>query len=414
MKKSVIALAAMAVVGGASAQVVISGYFGASVDSIGISTPNAARTGNTSEGRVSDQASRVVFNVTEDLGSGLKAIGQFDVRIALDAQPRSAPETGVGAGTNRVPGGNNHIGLVTEMGTLRAGRQDIYYVESGSLLPGGLFLAANVAPVLHSLAPANVSRTPNLIWYESPRFSGVQATVGYSTHPMSASVTNEVENDLSSSTKTRAGSGTYLKLNYTNGPLDAGWAYVDYKSDYTGGALYAVTTGSVDGALNAQQDQKGSTFSAKYDLGGGFKIGAARSSEQSNAVVAAAAVTSTVGFTQLKPALVVGSQTKATASNFSASYKTGSNQFTWVATKRGNLTYDGVEQASTGLQQNTYAYSYDLSKMTAIGIMYTELKNQANTNTNLFYQVNNAFGGQITTMNGEKYKITSVAMRMNF
>ena len=424
MKKSVIALAAMAVVGGASAQVVISGYFGASVDSIGISTPNAARTGNTSETRVTDHSSRIIFGVAEDLGGGLEAIGQFDLRLKMDQAARLSTESSTTAGAsvgpayataNPLDGGNNHVGLRSKtMGTVRLGRQDIYYVENVSYLPAGMFTAANAQPVLHSLATANASRTPNLVWYESPRMSDIAVTVGYSTQPLRTSGTIEVENDMSAATKTRAGDGKYLKFNYNNGPIDASYAYVDLKSDYTKAALYATTTGSNGGEYNANADQKGTTLSLKYDAGMGLKVGYARSTESQNAVATSAAVTTATAFAGLVPALVVGSKTAATANSFSASYAMGANNFNWMTSKRSNLTYDGVEQANTSLTQTTLAYHYDLSKRTAVGVMYTELKNSTNTATNLFYQSNNAFGGNITSMLGEKYKITSVNLRHSF
>ena len=37
-----------------------------------------------SESRVSDQSSRIIFNVNEDLGGGLKAWAQMDMRYAND------------------------------------------------------------------------------------------------------------------------------------------------------------------------------------------------------------------------------------------------------------------------------------------------------------------------------------------
>ncbi|MFZ9261610.1 MAG: porin, partial [Limnohabitans sp.] len=92
MKKTLVALAALAATG-AYAQVTISGYFGGSYDNVTITNPAASRTGNKSENRISDHSSRVVFNATEDLGGGLSAIGQFDLRFKLDATSRIQAET---------------------------------------------------------------------------------------------------------------------------------------------------------------------------------------------------------------------------------------------------------------------------------------------------------------------------------
>ena len=354
----------------------------------------------------------------------MEAIGQFDLRLKMDQAARLSTESsnvaGVSVGptsvtANPLDGGNNHVGLRSKtMGTVRLGRQDIYYVENVSYLPAGMFTAANAQPVLHSLATANASRTPNLVWYESPRIANVAATVGYSTQPLRTSGTIEVENDMSAATKTRAGDGKYLKLNYNNGPIDASYAYVDLKSDFTGAATYATKTGSNGAEFNPNADQKGTTLSLKYDTGMGLKVGYARSTESQNAVVQAAAAVAVSSFAPLVPALAVGSKTAATANSFSASYAMGANNFNWMTSKRSNLTYDGAEQANTSLLQTTVAYHYDLSKRTAVGVMLTELKNSANTATNLFYQSNNAFGGNITGMLGEKYKITSVNLRHSF
>ena len=46
--------------------------------------------------------------------------------------------------------------------------------------------------------------------------------------------------------------------------------------------------------------------------------------------------------------------------------------------------------------------------------MWTSLKSDANTATGLFYQSNNAYGGQLSNLNGETQTITSLAVRHNF
>ena len=194
MKKSLVALATLAAATGAMAQVTISGYFGGSYDMYSVTNANAARTGNTSENRISDHSSRVQFNVNEDVGGGITAVGQFDLRFNLDQTQRLSTEvaalgsTTSATGTqgkavnsavvNPNSGGNNHVGLrFKDLGTIRLGRQDVYYVDTASLLPGGMFTGANPQPVFHNLATANASRTPNLIWFTSNRVNGLEATV---------------------------------------------------------------------------------------------------------------------------------------------------------------------------------------------------------------------------------------------
>jgi len=395
MKKSLIALAALAATASfAQSSVTISGYLGASFDAASIANKNAARTGNTSETRVSDQSSRIIFGLVEDLGGGLKAIGQYDMRFNLDASARLQSETTTNPTINPAPGGNSHVGLSSaSLGTVRLGRQDVYYVDTPSLLPGGLYLAANVSPVYHSLATANLSRTPNLAWWTSPRMNGFEVTAAYSTNPLRTSGTYEVESDMGTTAAQRKGSGTMFRVNYTNGPLDVTLNTMDFKSDYMGGT--STGAGAQGAGLNANANQKGTNLVAKYDLGGGWKVAAGTNN---GAQVSAA----------------TGSETKASANGFSASYDLGAWNFAGHYAKRGNQKTDGVETAGTDKTITSLAATYNFSKRTAVGVMYTALKSGANTNTGLFYQSNNAYGGQLTNLNGETQKITSVALRHSF
>ena len=62
----------------AQSSVTISGYLKAGFDNFKISNASAARSAaglNTSENRVTDHSSRILFNVVEELGGGLQAIG---------------------------------------------------------------------------------------------------------------------------------------------------------------------------------------------------------------------------------------------------------------------------------------------------------------------------------------------------
>ena len=398
MKKTLVALATLAVAGGAAAQVTISGYFGASYDNFSISNKNALRTGNTDEQRVSDQASRIIFGVKEDLGGGLSAIGQFDLRFKIDATSRLQSETSTVPTADPVSGGNNHIGLAGGFGTVRLGRQDIYYVDTPSFMPAGLYTAANMSPVYHSLAGANTSRTPNLAWWVSPRVNGFEGTVAYSTNPIRTSGTNEVENDMGTTNAQRKGSGYMLRLNYTSGPLDATIATMDYKSDYIGGTA---TTGSgAGGAItNGNSDQKGTNLVVKYSITNQLKVALGMSNGETTAYNAAG---------------VAGAVTKANAHGFGVSYDMGKWNFAMHQANRGNQKADGVEAANTGKSITSLAATYSFSKRTAAGLMFTSLKSDSATSTGLFYQSNNVFGGQMTNLNGETQNITSLAVRHSF
>ena len=122
MKKKLLAVAvagALAAPGLALAQssVTISGIFKTSLENINIGSPTAARAAGAKnkENRLSDDSSRIIFNVVEDLGGGLAAVGQIDMRFNS--------ETGAGMTTS----GTTHVGLrSTSMGRVICGRQDVH------------------------------------------------------------------------------------------------------------------------------------------------------------------------------------------------------------------------------------------------------------------------------------------------
>jgi len=417
MKKTLVALAALATTG-AFAQVTITGYFGGSYDSFAIGNANVARIGSKSESRVSDQSSRMIFNVAEDLGGGLTALGQYDLRFKVDAQTRIQNEAATSPTVDAVSSGNSHVGIKSAaLGTLRLGRQDIYYGETANYLPAGLFLAANAAPVAMSLptigAFANNSRTPNLVWVESNRMMGIQATLGYSTQPLRQSGTNEVESNMGTTTYGDNGGGTYVKLNYANGPLDLTYAMIDFKSGYSGGPTNT-GAGAVGAEANRNHNQAPQTFLAKYDFSNGFKAAVGYHKNKGTIVGPNIDVGKASSTAPALPALTAGSTVQANAWTASGIYTSGPSNFVLNMAKRGNVSYDGVEVASTGVNQLTIGYAYDLSKQTAVGVMMTSLKSQANTATGMFYQGNNAYGGQMTNMLGETQKMTSIALRKNF
>ena len=189
---------------------------------------------------------------------------------------------------------------------------------------------------------------------------------------------------------------------------------VDLNSGYAGGTAYSVSTGANGADANANKDQFGQTLVAKYNFNNGFQGSLGYSKEKQTNVATANAVTSATSVAGLSPALSVGSSVTAAAWTASGIYTMGANNFIVNFAKRGNTAYDGVEQASTGGSQTTLAYSYDFSKQTSVGMMYSMLKSQANVGYGMFYQGNNAYGGQMVNMLGETQKITSIALRKAF
>ena len=385
----------------------ISGFFHGSYDTFNVKNAGATRTGNKSENRVTDNSSRIIFGVVEDLGGGLSAVGQVDVRFALDAQTRHGPDdnnkaAGGAAGSvnpvsNAVTSGNNHVGLSSKsLGAIRLGRQDIHYPEGAHFNNTSASTIVSSIAILHPLTTANWSRTPNLLWYTSPTINGFNATLGYSTNGRRASGGYmEVENDMG--TNQRKGSTAYQRLSYTNGPLALVYSNVNSKSDWIGtGALSG--TGTLGTNSQNQADQKGSIVTAKYTMGD-FSVGYA---------VAKAETTDTALAT-------LGTKKAIDSNQLGLGYKTGAHNFAYTMSNKGDTKTAGVTAANTGAKQTSLVYGYDLSKRTSIGIGMVNLKNESASKSSLFYNAENAVGSYGSgALAGETHRATSIALKHSF
>jgi len=410
MKKTLIAMAALVATSAfAQSSVTISGFMHGSYDTFSVKNANAARTGNKSENRVTDNSSRIIFGVVEDLGGGLSAVGQFDLRVGLDAQQRFAPDdtatitNGALAARNPIgfPGttGNNHVGLSSKtMGAIRLGRQDIHYTEGAHFNHTSAGTLASSINVLHSNGAAggsiaNWSRTPNLLWYASPTIGGFNATLGYSTNGTRTSGGYmEQENDMA--TNQRKGSTAYQRLSYTNGPLALVYSNVNSKSDWLStGTLN--TGGSVNALAQNRADQKGSIVTAKYTMGD-FSVGYA------------IAQTSNTNTSTLV-------ETKNSNNQLGLGYKTGAHNLAYTITNKGDNKVAGVTAAGTGAKQTTLVYGYDLSKRTSVGIAMVALTNESGSSNSLFYNGENAVGSYGSgALAGETHRATAISIKHTF
>lgn len=410
MKKSLIALAALATISSSFAQssVTISGFMHGSYDTFSVKNAGATRTGNKSENRVSDNSSRIVFNVVEDLGKGLSAVGQFDMRVGLDAQQRFAPDDKPGA-TSLNPAsyggttGNNHVGLVSkDMGAIRLGRQDIHYTEGAHFNHTATGTIASSVNILHAApgagnsSSANWSRTPNLLWYASPTIAGFSGVLGYSTNgTRSSGGFMEQENDMASNQ--RKGSTAYQRLAYTNGPLALVYSNVNSKSDWIGTGTISAGS-SVNSQAQANPDQNSSIITAKYTMGD-FSVGYAAATNTRNAVATA----------------TLGQETKVATNQLGLGYKTGAHNFAYTLSNKGDTKTAGVTVANTGAKQTSLVYGYDLSKRTSVSIAMVNLTNESGASMALFYNGENAVGSYgSAALAGEKHTATAISLKHSF
>jgi len=358
MNKKLLAVAvasALAVPVTASAQVTISGIFKVGISNIstgGTETPNRA---NSSQLRVDDNSSRILFNVTEDLGGGLAAIGQLDLRFAPD-QAGAAPQN------NPIGSGNTYVGLRSNSwGTISLGRWDLHYgnqpddlaSKAGALMASSVSLMdfqLNGTGAAQTAAVANATRTANVIKWDSPTWGGFAVTAAYSTSPLAASSEGDMA-VTAAGTKPDGGDGMNLKATFTG----ANWQI--------GGSMWNAKA-EANTAATAPWEQSSTAFWG-YIRFGGFKVGAAMNQ---------ATLTNNVGV----------DTSDRTSVTLPVSYTTGPHNFYahyTMAQEDKATQFTGLD---TKAKMMAFAYVYDLSKRTSVGLTYAQIDNGANANYNFF------------------------------
>ena len=232
MKKTLIALAVLTVSGASFAQstVTLSGIVDVGVKNV---SKVAAGSATTSVG--SGNNNRVAFSATEDLGGGLKAIA--------NAQMRFDPATGTAESANARPlfQGETRVGLTGGFGTVQLGRglTALQLPNGGNSDPWGVTTVAGsvyAAGFATDYAAGGEGRIDQGIWYTSPSLNGLTisgsfsprkivtaAVAGVTAVPASANLTTGVVTPaVAAVTASAAGvSKTHQSINltYAQGPL---------------------------------------------------------------------------------------------------------------------------------------------------------------------------------------------------
>ena len=418
MNKKLLAVAvagALAVPGVALAQssVTISGTLKASLQQFKISNMSAARGSvNNSQTLIHDDSSRVIFNVVEDLGGGLQAIGQWDWRIALDqhVNAANAPAASVPGAPNDNVGGNTHIGLRSKQwGRIFFGQQDVHYFgresdltvkndlqsDSISLLAyvAGAGLAANTAI-------AGATRTRNMVHYTTPNWGGFSGIIAYSFNPTAP------ENDLGSGG--RKGYAWNVAPTFEGRNFTIGYSYWSQRADLATGT--AVGNGA---------NQRGDRLFGSYRWGG-FRIGLAWDRSKVNNEGNSAAVSAPLIF-------AAGASTevaKRDAWSIPIEYTWGPH---WIgghytkanndkATDCGRMT---VAACAAGLDKDSakmwaIGYNYSMSKRTSFGFTYAQISNDTGA-AYVPFTGNGALGSvPHTTLPGEDPRFWSMTIRHTF
>ena len=225
MKKTLIAMAAVAVAGAASAQVTLYGILDYGYQTTTTETAAGVQTAATSGMSTGVQSgSRWGMKGSEDLGGGLTASFQLESSITAD--------TGASTGFTRT----SKVAVGGGFGTFSMGRQ---YTPTFSLV-GGTDVTGTDGTTTSQLYGAGV-RSDSLFMYKTPSISGVTVTL--------ASSGDNVETTAGSDTKTAI---TDVAVNYAAGAMTLGAARSSKQA----------TAAGVQAAATKQ-----TTIGATYDMG---------------------------------------------------------------------------------------------------------------------------------------------------
>ena len=346
MQKKLIALAVAGLVsGGAFAQsnVTMSGGIYMGYDSnktSGVVATNGFGTVN----RVTDHSSNLNINGSEDLGGGMKAVFQIDTRFGLDQA----------GGT--WAGGNSWVGLSGNWGRVVAGKQDLHYNE----LAGGIglmrvrslqsLLGHGIMSEVNGVAITPRTRSNNVVMYNSPVMSGFAVQVAGSTQPFAAEGGQAADGSK--------GSAWNATLKYANGPINAGYSYWQNNEEGGNGAT-AGTAGS---------DQRSNRIWGRYAFPMGLSLGLGYDSSKYDSNVTAAT-----------------NWVKRNAWQATGQYTFGANAVYLQYAKAGTTSGAGAADSGSGAKAWMLGYDYALSKRTAVGLSYTEVKNDSTNGTYDFF-----------------------------
>jgi predicted porin len=363
----------------AQSSVTISGVFKGGFESLKYS---GIAAGNNSVSGVVDDSSRIIFNVTEDLGGGLQAIGQIDMRFNVDVGGAAATGGSVGAT------GNNHVGLRSKSwGRIFLGRQDVHYFNRESDLTVRGTLRADSISILSfagggGQSIAGATRTANIVHYTTPNWGGFTLIAAYSS--------NAKAQDADLAGAVRKGRAWHLNPNMAGANWQVGYSYWSGKDDGGGNAI-------------ATGNQRGDRLYGSYRWGG-FKIGLAWDSSR------------------IKGATNGLTLSKRSAWSIPASYSWGAHSvhahYSKARSDKSSTLDAGSVQAlnanaDSGANMFALSYAYDLSKRTSIAATYARINNKAGAAYNFFTNVGLGLAGAAPAI-GVDPRLWAVTLRHQF
>jgi len=359
----------------------------------------------------------------EDLGGGLAAVGQIELRPSVDGNA-SYDQSGVGSNA-----GNMFIGLQSaSWGLLRLGSVDRHYTLSADTLGGNAptftaspHLGSNTIGGVSTTTVGGGTRTRNQIGWDSPNWGGFTMNLGWSFRQVSGQEGDLVNVPTTATalggaavgTKPRKGNAYWIGGRYDASNWFVGVSYMNDKGEATlntnlSNSFDAVTcttatppvcTTTSSTSYTGMRDLREWRWAARYNFPGGFGLGLTvdRTSVNNSTTTGGAALS------------------KRTSWAVPLDYTTGPHSF-GILYSRANQ--DKVIGTGSRSRQWSLRYVYALSKRTTVGVGYTSLRNDTaaayavtgdNTTTaNAYSSANAALGA------GEDARVIGMNMRHAF
>ena len=418
MKKSLVALAALAVSGAAMAQVTLSGR--ASIDMStwqAVNSTAGSASDLASRTRVADSGSRITFSANENLGGGMKAGLYCETGINVDNAERTGQSGAINGNTvawcsreGRAYFGNNLV-------EARLGRQNVFWTSgapdaTGSNL-GGHSISANLYGGGAGLYGTRLENMIKLVaGSEAGAFAGSELYTGFMQSPATANqLSTSATADYSFATQTgesaaagvSGGGYNGFKLTYNSGPLNL---MVDYQSYTKSAAVAGVSSAGVSTVIKNSFSGNATKYQLGYALGGESIVSVQYWTKSRTDETAPTAAFSNSA---------AGTAGNATDSGWVVNYNHDfKNSFVGYAQygKANNITggSTGTEQAGTDATAYTVGALKRFSKRTHLFASYHNIANGANIN----YSTTGGTYNSGSAPNGSTVTVTALGMIHNF
>ena len=318
------------------------------------------------ETRVDDNTSRIIFSGNTDLGQGLKAVFRIESRYTNDTRPSTPLVPGsttatISTGTGWADG-DTWGGLQGAFGTIVFGKSALYYTDTMQATAVGLKGAGETYRIwdVNGLGIYNIlgevgtkganfqtlglTRSQNVIRWDSPAMNGLDASVAYTKNPSG----DENKFGCAGCAADYESGGTwYGRVRYNNGPLSASLSVLNSK------VQGSVVTAPYLGPL----DKTAYRVGAAWTFANGFRVGAVYDNTKVDNGIPG-----------------TSSEAKRGAYSIPLSYNFGDHAV-YVTYSRANDT-SGL--ADSGAKQINLGWDYMFAKNTYVGLFYTHFKNDAN------------------------------------